>query len=67
MVIVEIMEEIRRLFMVFYNKISGNYIVRDICVVIYEFLVDLKVFKRIELWIDNFEKFGLEDKVKEYS
>lgn len=65
--IAEIMEEIRRPLITFHNKINGNHTVRDICAAIYEFLVDLKAFKRIELWIENFEKLGLEDKVKEYS
>ncbi|OOM11071.1 helicase-exonuclease AddAB subunit AddB [Clostridium saccharobutylicum] len=65
--IAEIMEEIRRPLITFHNKINGNHSVRDICAAIYEFLVDLKAFKRIELWIENFEKLGLEDKVKEYS
>ncbi|MVX67174.1 helicase-exonuclease AddAB subunit AddB [Clostridium chromiireducens] len=63
----EIMEEIRRPLINFHNKINGKYKVRDICTAIYEFLLDIKAFERIEEWIDNFEKSGLEDKVKEYS
>ena len=63
----EVMEEIRTPLMTFHNKINGKYKVRDICVAIYEFLLDVKAFERINNWIENFEKIGLEDKVKEYS
>ena len=63
----EVMEEIRIPLMTFHNKINGKYKVRDICVAIYEFLLDVKAFERINNWIENFEKIGLEDKVKEYS
>ena len=63
----EIMHEIRTPLMTFHNKINGKYKVRDICAAIYEFLIDVKAFERINNWIENFEKIGLEDKVKEYS
>ncbi|NRT78513.1 helicase-exonuclease AddAB subunit AddB [Clostridium beijerinckii] len=65
--IAEIMEEIRYPLMTFHNKINGKHKVKDICSAIYEFLVDVKVFDRINEWIKNFEELGLEDKVKEYS
>jgi ATP-dependent helicase/nuclease subunit B len=63
----EIMEEIRIPLITFHNKIDGKHNVRDICMAIYEFLVDVKAFERINEWIRNFEEIGLEDKVKEYS
>ncbi|WP_026889731.1 helicase-exonuclease AddAB subunit AddB [Clostridium beijerinckii] len=63
----EVMEEVRRPLMIFHNKINGKHKVKDICSAIYEFLVDVKAFDRINEWIENFEKLGLEDKVKEYS
>ncbi|EHI96979.1 ATP-dependent helicase/deoxyribonuclease subunit B [Clostridium sp. DL-VIII] len=63
----EIMEEIRIPLITFHNKIDGKHNVRDICTAIYEFLVDLKAFERINEWIEAFEEIGLEDKVKEYS
>ncbi len=63
----EIMEEIRIPLITFHNKIDGKHNVRDICTAIYEFLVDLKAFERINEWIETFEEIGLEDKVKEYS
>ncbi|MBE6090216.1 MAG: helicase-exonuclease AddAB subunit AddB [Clostridium beijerinckii] len=65
--IAEIMEEIRYPLMTFHNKVNGKHKVKDICSAIYEFLVDVKVFDRINEWIKNFEELGLEDKVKEYS
>ncbi|NRT90544.1 helicase-exonuclease AddAB subunit AddB [Clostridium beijerinckii] len=65
--IAEIMGEIRYPLMTFHNKINGKHKVKDICSAIYEFLVDVKVFDRINEWIKNFEELGLEDKVKEYS
>ncbi len=63
----EIMEEVRHPLIIFHNKINGKHKVKDICSAIYEFLVDVKAFDRINEWIENFEKLGLEDKVKEYS
>ena len=63
----EIMEEVRKPIIAFHNKINGKYKVKDICTAIYEFLVELRVFERIDKWIEKFEEIGLEDKVKEYS
>lgn len=63
----EIMEEIRIPLITFHNKINGKHNVREICTAIYEFLVDLKAFERINEWIETFEEIGLEGKVKEYS
>ncbi|AWK50298.1 helicase-exonuclease AddAB subunit AddB [Clostridium beijerinckii] len=63
----EVMDEIRTPLMIFHNKINGKYKVKNICTAIYEFLIDVKAFERIDDWIENFEKIGLEDKVKEYS
>lgn len=63
----EIMEEVRRPIVTFHNKISGKHKVKDMCTAIYEFLIDINAFERIDQWIKNFEELGLEDKVKEYS
>ncbi|WP_297429824.1 helicase-exonuclease AddAB subunit AddB [Clostridium sp.] len=65
--IAEIMEEIRKPLIDFHSKINGKSKVKDICTAIYEFLVDVEAFERINVWIENFESLGLEDKVKEYS
>ena len=65
--IAEIMEEVRCPLMTFHNKINGKHTVKDICKSIYEFLLDIEVFQRIDSWIEKFEEINLEDKVKEYS
>ncbi len=63
----EIMEEVRGPIITFHNKIIGKHKVKDMCTAIYEFLIDINAFERIDQWIKNFEELGLEDKVKEYS
>lgn len=65
--IAEIMEEVRRPLMIFHKKINGKHTVKDICKSIYEFLLDIEAFQRIDSWIEKFEEVNLEDKVKEYS
>ena len=63
----EIMDEVRRPLLVFHNKIKGKHKVNHICKAIYEFLIDIHAFERINEWIEKFDEIGLEDKVKEYS
>ena len=63
----EIMEEVRHPILAFHNKIKGTHKVRYICKAIYEFLIDIDVFSRINEWIERFDENGLEDRVKEYS
>lgn len=63
----EIIEELRKPLLNFHNKIKGKNKVKDICTAIYEFLVELEVFEKIDKWIKNFENNMQEDKVKEYS
>lgn len=63
----EIMDEVRRPLFVFHNKIKGKHKVSHICKAIYEFLIDIHAFERINEWIEKFDEVGLEDKVKEYS
>ncbi len=62
----EIMEYIREPLMDFHNKIKGNKRVKDICTAVFEFLLELKVFEKIEDWIKDFEEESLEIKIKEY-
>lgn len=62
----EIMEDIREPLLKFHKEIKGEKTVREICVSIYEFLVDLDVFSTVDLFIEKFTKEGLESKVKEY-
>ena len=64
--ILEIMDEIRRPLIKFHNNIKANKKVRDISANLYEFLVELGVFKVLENWLEEFDKLGLQDKIKEY-
>lgn len=66
LLIKEIMEEVREPLMTFHKKIKGEKSVREICTAIYELLLDLDVFNRIEEWIEGFSEEGLEGKVTEY-
>ena len=62
----EIMDEVRRPLINFHNKIKGKHKVEEICKSIYELLIELNVFAKMDSWIENFEKQHLESKVKEY-
>ncbi len=65
--IYEVMEEIRRPIITFSNKINTKFTVRDYCIALYELLLDIKALEAMDIWIDNFNKLGLQDKVKEYT
>ena len=65
--ITEVMEEVRRPLINLYNKIKGEKKVIEICTALYEFLVELDVFKVIELWLEEFDNNGLQDRIKEYN
>ena len=65
--IIDIMEKVRTPLINLHNKINSNYQVKNICKCIYEFLVELDVFNKIDNRIKYFEENNLEDKVKEYS
>lgn len=64
-IVVSIMERVREPLINFHKKILKKDI-RGICTAIYEFLVEIDVFNRIEEWIKEFEEKGLQNKVKEY-
>lgn len=64
--ILEIMDEVRRPLMNLHNKIKGRKSVREISVGLYEFLVELDVFNTLDIWLEGFNKDGLQDKIKEY-
>lgn len=66
LLIKEIMEEVREPLMIFHKKIKGEKSVREICTAIYELLLELDVFNRIDEWIEVFSEEGLEGKTKEY-
>ncbi|GAA0078443.1 helicase-exonuclease AddAB subunit AddB [Clostridium sp. CTA-5] len=65
--IFDVMEQVKNSITSFHKSISGKNRVIDICKALYEFLVDIKVFEKINTLIKEFEELGLEDKVKEYS
>ena len=65
--IIDIMEKVRTPLMKLHDSINNKPDVRNICKCIYEFLVELDVFNKIDVKINEFEENALEDKVKEYS
>lgn len=64
--VLEIMEEVRTPLMRLHKKIKENKSVKEIATNLYEFLVELDVFKALESWLDEFNELGLQDKIKEY-
>lgn len=64
-IIVSIMEKVRKPLIALHKKILKKSI-KEICTAIYEFLVEIDVFTRIEEWIKVFDEKGLQSKVKEY-
>ncbi|MDD7683901.1 MAG: helicase-exonuclease AddAB subunit AddB [Clostridium sp.] len=65
--IAEIMEEIRRPIINLYRKVGNENTVKEYCTAIYEMLVEINALETIAEWLDEFEKIGLQDKIKEYS
>lgn len=63
----DIMKKVREPLIRLQKTISKKSSVETICRAIYEFLVELNVFNRVDEWIQNFEEKALEDKVKEYN
>lgn len=63
---IDIMVKVREPLMTFHKAILKMKTVREICTAIYEFLVDLNVFERIDKWISDFDNKGLQNKIKEY-
>lgn len=58
--------EIRSPLMKLHNRIKGKNKVRDFATNLYEFLNELNVFKTLEVWLEEFNSLGLQDKIKEY-
>ena len=63
--IAEIMEEIRRPIINLYRKVGNENTVKEYCTAIYEMLVEINALETIAEWLDEFEKIGLQDKIKE--
>ena len=61
------MEEIRRPIINLYKKVGNENTVKEYCTAIYEMLVEINALETIAEWLDEFEKIGLQDKIKEYS
>jgi ATP-dependent helicase/nuclease subunit B len=51
----------------FQNKIKKDSTIRNICVALYDFLVDIKALETIELWKNDFREKGENDFSNEYS
>lgn len=64
--VLEIMEEVRAPLMRLHKKINGHKSVKEISTSLYEFLNELDVFKTLENWLEQFNEFGLQNKIKEY-
>lgn len=65
--IAEIMEEVRLPLMELHKKLNGKKTLKQLATGLYEFLVKLKVFETMEIWLDEFNEIGLQDKIKEYN
>ncbi|MBB6623805.1 helicase-exonuclease AddAB subunit AddB [Clostridium gasigenes] len=65
--IAEIMEEVRLPLIELNKKLSGKKTLKQLATGLYEFLVRLKVFDTMEVWLDEFNEIGLQDKIKEYN
>lgn len=63
---IKVMIKVREPLIKLHSKIRGNKSVKAICTAIYEFLVELNCFNRIEEWISEFDKYGMQGKVMEY-
>lgn len=65
--IINIMLQVREPLMKFHKIINKKNSVREICSGIYEFLLSINVFGRIEQWVKKFEDKKLTSKVMEYN
>ncbi|SHK47480.1 DNA helicase/exodeoxyribonuclease V, subunit B [Clostridium cavendishii DSM 21758] len=63
----EIKDEIKLPLDKLYSKVKGNHTLKDMCIALYEFLIELKVIERVEALVNEFDEKGIVDKAKEYS
>lgn len=63
---IKVMIKVREPLLNLHSKIRGNKSVKAICTAIYEFLVELDCFNRIEEWISEFDENGMQGNVMEY-
>lgn len=64
--IFEIMEEVRDPLINLHNNIKGKHKTKEFATSLYEFLNELGVFNKLEIWLNEFNELGLQDKIKEY-
>ncbi|MDD6795651.1 MAG: helicase-exonuclease AddAB subunit AddB [Clostridiaceae bacterium] len=64
--IINVMKAVREPLMKFHMELTKGKTVKQKCTSIYEFLLQLGVFDKIEQWIAQFEEKGMQSKVKEY-
>lgn len=64
--VLRIMELVREPLLKFHKSITKKKSVRQICTAIYDFLMDLDVFNRLDNWIERFNNYGMQSKVMEY-
>ncbi len=62
----ELMIRVREPLIKFHSSIKGKKKVIDVCKAIYDFLVNLDVFNKIEERLEKFEEYNMQDKLKEY-
>ena len=48
-------------------KLKGSKVIKDTCIHIYDFLIELCIPEQLEKWIDNFKTIGDNEKVSEYA
>ena len=48
------------------EKLKGKTTTTKICTALFEFLEEIKVYKTIEQWIENFKREGAQEQVSEY-
>lgn len=63
---IKVMIKVREPLIKLHSRIRGNKSVKAICTAIYEFLIELDCFNRIEEWISEFDEYGMQSKVMEY-
>ena len=61
-----IMLKVREPLLQFHSSIKGRKNVKDVCKAIYDFLLNLDVFLRLEERVEMFEKYKMQEKVMEY-
>lgn len=64
--VINIMFKARQPLIKFHQAVKAGKTVKKKCRAIYELLVELDTFNIINTWIENFERSGMQSKVKEY-